>query len=146
MLQHFVSLYRIVTWTHYRDHNKLKLYLKVSMVSSIQYLRVAISFSGRKNIWKSSVHCLAETRPRTSVKSYVVCDMQSHFCPLLWFVQSFLTVLWVVCFIVTWKLIVDQAPRLCNLPSKCMLQGHRYLEPPILGVVITQMRIQYHIT
>ena len=32
------------------------------------------------------------------------------------------------------KLIVGQAPRLYNLPSEYMLQGHRYLDPPILGV------------
>ena len=32
------------------------------------------------------------------------------------------------------KFIVGQAPRLYNLPSEYMLQGHRYLDPPILGV------------
>ena len=32
------------------------------------------------------------------------------------------------------KFIVGQAPRLYNLPSEYMIQGHRYLDPPILGV------------
>ncbi len=32
------------------------------------------------------------------------------------------------------KFSVGQAPRLYNLPSEYMLQGHRYLDPPILGV------------
>ena len=34
----------------------------------------------------------------------------------------------------TQKVIVGQAPRLYNLPSEYMLQGHRYLDPPILDV------------